>query len=428
MTKTYKELVDEAHSIMTRAERTGSFNRETEARVSQLLRMAELLRADQHGPAYIAQPKTTAELFAQSRIRNMDSATLEFFGSKRRSANNENRTISITGGRIDEIPSGYRAHGKAIGACSELRDYSFALESRTYAGLSEGVTADGGGTLPLGYIPHIFAAFKRTDQILEAANWIPTADGRATNIPSLNDTSTSAVTVAELGAMSFANPTFSQVTNASAAFPYATTWTSQTIKASYQLWQDAVPLLADTLADAFRVRFARGFGASVVTTVLGDAPVGATSATPTAIVQKDLLELVKSVDAEYAAAETSGWSMNWNTLVYIFENVVTSATSGDALFHAKKDDRGHYLLMGKPVFISNSLDDIGATKKPVLFGDFNQLLVRHVPAEAVIRRYDELYMANMQKGFEMLFRADALIMHAGGSGDDPIKVLQCHAG
>jgi HK97 family phage major capsid protein len=234
--------------------------------------------------------------------------------------------------------------------------------------------------------------------------------------------------VAELGAMSFANPTFSQVTNASAAFPYATTWTSQTIKASYQLWQDAVPLLADTLADAFRVRFARGFGASVVTTVLGDAPVGATSATPTAIVQKDLLELVKSVDAEYAAAETSGWSMNWNTLVYIFENVVTSATSGDALFHAKKDDRGHYLLMGKPVFISNSLDDIGATKKPVLFGDFNQLLVRHVPAEAVIRRYDELYMANMQKGFEMLFRADALIMHAGGSGDDPIKVLQCHAG
>jgi hypothetical protein len=36
-------------------------------------------------------------------------------------------------------------------------------------------------------------------------------------------------------------------------------------------------------------------------------------------------------------------------------------------------------------------------------------------------------MANMQKGFEMLFRADAAIMHAGGSGDDPIKVLQCHS-
>jgi predicted phage gp36 major capsid-like protein len=98
-----------------------------------------------------------------------------------------------------------------------------------------------------------------------------------------------------------------------------------------------------------------------------------------------------------------------------------------ALFHAKRDYRGHYLLMGKPVFISNSLPDIGATNKAVLFGDFNRLLIRHVPAEAAIRRYDELYMVAMAKGFEMIFRADAAIMHAGGSGDDPIKVLQCHA-
>jgi HK97 family phage major capsid protein len=425
MTKTYKELVDEAHDIMARADRMGSFNREAEGRVTQLLRMAELLRADQHGPNYAPQPKTTAELFAQSRIRNLDSATFEFFGSKRHSGNHENRTISTGGRRVDEIPTGYRTNGRPIGACSELRDYSFGLESRT--ALTEGTLSDGGSTVALGYIPQIFVALKRTSQILEAANWIPTADGRVTNIPSLSDTSTSAVTVAELAAMTFANPTFSQATNASAATPLATTWTSQTIKVSYQLWQDAVPLLADTLGDAFRTRFARGFGDSVVSTVLADAPVGATSASPTAIVQKDLLELVKSVDAEYAAADTSGWSMNWNTLVYIFENVVTSATSGDALFHAKKDDKGHYLLLGKPVFISNSLADIQASSKPILFGDFNRLLIRHVPTEAVIRRYDELYMANMQKGFEMLFRADSLIMHAGGSGDDPLKVLACHS-
>jgi HK97 family phage major capsid protein len=386
--------------------------------------MAELLRADQRVPDYAPQPKSSAELFAKSRIRNLDSATFEFIAGKRYSANNETRRISTSAGVIDEL-NGDRANGKPVGKYSELRDYSFGLESR--AGLSEGITADGGGTVPLGYLPQIFAALKRTDQILEAANWIPTADGRATNIPSLTDTSTSAVTVAELGAMTFVNPTFSQITNAGVAFGYATTWTSQTVKASIQLWQDAVPLLADTLADAFRVRFARGFGSSVITTVLGDAPVGATTASPTAITQKDLLELVKSVDAEYASADTAGWSMSWNTLVFIFENVVTSATSGDAMFHAQKDDRGHYLLFGKPVFISNSLDDIGATKKPVLFGDFNRLLIRHVPTEAVIRRYDELYMANMQKGFEMLFRADALIMHAGGSGDDPIKVLQCHS-
>jgi hypothetical protein len=44
-----------------------------------------------------------------------------------------------------------------------------------------------------------------------------------------------------------------------------------------------------------------------------------------------------------------------------FENVVTSAASCDALFHVKKDDKGHYLLLGKPVFISSSLADIQAS-------------------------------------------------------------------
>jgi len=45
----------------------------------------------------------------------------------------------------------------------------------------------------------------------------------------------------------------------------------------------------------------------------------------------------------------------------------------------------------------------------------------------MIRRFDELYMQSIQVGYEMLFRADARIMHAGGSGDDPIKALQCHS-
>jgi HK97 family phage major capsid protein len=79
------------------------------------------------------------------------------------------------------------------------------------------------------------------------------------------------------------------------------------------------------------------------------------------------------------------------------------------------------------VYVSNSLDDIGASKKPVVFGDFNRLLIRNVPGEMIIRRYDELFAANFQNGYEMIVRLDSAIMHAGGSGDDPIKVLQCHS-
>jgi hypothetical protein len=57
----------------------------------------------------------------------------------------------------------------------------------------------------------------------------------------------------------------------------------------------------------------------------------------------------------------------------------------------------------------------------------SRFLIRHVPTEAVVRRYDELFMVNHQVGFEMIFRADSALLHAGGSGDDAIKILQCHS-
>jgi HK97 family phage major capsid protein len=339
----------------------------------------------------------------------------------------EERKISVTGGTLDERTN-CMSRGQAVGAVTELRDFSSILdpERRTYSGLTTATGGiDGGNVVPTGFIYTVFAALKRTDQVLKAANWdvAATVDGRPTNLPSLTDTATSALKVVEGGPQTFQNPTaFGNL-----AWPSATTWSSQVIKASVQLDQDAGVKLASILADAFRIRFARGFGADCVATLISGAALGATTASPTAITQKDLLELVKSVDPTYSAADTAGWAMNWNTLVYIFENVITSATAGDALFHAQRDAAGHYLLLGRPVYISPSLDDIGASKNPVLWGDWSRFLVRHVPTEAVVRRYDELFMVNNQVGYEMLFRADSAIMHAGGSGDDPIKILQCHA-
>ena len=264
--------------------------------------------------------------------------------------------------------------------------------------------------IPIGFIPTVFSAMKRTDQVLEAANWdvAATSDGRPTNQPSLTDTATSAIKIAEADPQTSQNTSFGNI-----AWPEATTWTSKAIKASIQLDTDAGVNLASLLADAFRVRFARGFGAECVSILVADAPTGATTAGASAITQTDLLELVKSVDPSYAAADTSGWAMNWNTLLYILENVNTAATAGDALFRARRDDRGHILLLEKPVYVSPSMDDIGATKVPVLFGDWNRFIIRHVPTEAVVIRYDELFMQNMQRGYEMLFRADAKIDACG---------------
>jgi HK97 family phage major capsid protein len=278
--------------------------------------------------------------------------------------------------------------------------------------------------VPVGFIPTVFAAMKKTDGVLEAANWdtAVTTDGRPTSQPSLTDTATPAVKINEADPMDFANPGFGNI-----AWPEATTWTSKAIKASFQLDVDAGVKLAGLLADAFRIRFARGFGAEAVSILLADAPVGATSASAGTILQTDLLKLMEAVDPVYAAAPKSGWAMNWKTFLSIVTNNMSGSGVGDVLYLLRKDANGNYLLYEKPVHISPSMPDIGASAKAVLFGDWNRFLVRHVPTEAIVRRYDELFMANLQVGFEMLFRADAKIMHAGGSGDAPIQALQCHA-
>lgn len=411
--RTASDLLAEARHIVSK----DSFPREAEARFNSIMRLHDATRS---GFPQIAQlsRRAQAEMFA----RTIDPATLAFFCGHQP----QEDKISVSGGLIERQQS-YRFGGRSRGAVTFLRDYSsvLAAENRTYAGLtSTQGGSDGGNMIPIGFIPTVFAAMKRTDQVLEAANWdvAATSDGRPTNQPSLTDTATPAVKIAEADPQTFVNPSFGNI-----AWPEATTWTSRAIKASIQLDTDAGVKLAALLAEAFRIRFARGFGAECVSILVADAPTGATTAGASAITQTDLLELVKSVDPTYAAADTSGWAMNWNTLLYILENVNTTATSGDALFRARRDDRGHILLLEKPVYVSPSMDDIGATKVPVLFGDWNRFIIRHVPTEAAVIRYDELFMVNLQRGYEMLFRADAKIMHAGGSGDDPIKALKCHA-
>jgi len=411
--RTATDLLAEARNIVSK----DSFPREAEARFNSIMRLHDATRAGYPQIAQLSR-KAQAEMFA----RTIDPATLAFFCGHKP----QQDQISVSGGLIERHQV-HRFGGRSRGAVTFLRDYSsvLAAENRTYAGLltTQG-GSDGGNMVPIGFIPTVFAAAKRFDQVLEAANWdiAATSDGRPTNQPSLTDTATSAVKIAEADAQTFANPSFGNI-----AWPEATTWTSKAIKASVQLDTDAGVKLAALLADAFRIRCARGFGAECVSILVADAPTGATTAGASAITQTDLLELVKSVDPSYAAADTSGWAMNFNTLLYILENVNTSASSGDALFRARRDDRGHILLLEKPVYVSPSMDDIGATKVPVLFGDWSRFLIRHVPTEAAVIRYDELFMANMQKGYEFLFRADAKIMHAGGSGDDPIKKLVCHS-
>jgi hypothetical protein len=184
--RTVSDLLEEARQIVSK----DSFPREAEARFNSIMRLHDATRTGFTQIASLSR-KAQAETFA----RTIDPATLAFF----RGNTFDEKVISVSGGLIE------RQHNSTIGgrpggAVTVLRDYSSVLESRTYAGLTTAQGgADGGNAIPIGFIPAVFAAMKRTDQILEAANWdtCETSDGRVTNLPSLTDTSTSAVKIAE---------------------------------------------------------------------------------------------------------------------------------------------------------------------------------------------------------------------------------------
>ena len=72
----------------------------------------------------------------------------------------------MSGGFI-ERKQAYRYGGRSRGAATYLKDYSSVLnaEARTYAGLtSTQGGSDGGNMIPIGFIPTVFSAMKRTDR------------------------------------------------------------------------------------------------------------------------------------------------------------------------------------------------------------------------------------------------------------------------
>jgi hypothetical protein len=201
--RTTTELLNEADHIL----RTTNFDRSTEARVDKILRLAELSRAGEfHNPTQIGSARYSIADRANQAARlyqdaTIDGATLAFFRGHRGCGLREERKISVSGGMIEERSSVTHL-GRPMGAITELRDFSSIMdpERRTYSGLTTAMGGvDGGNTVPIGFIAQVFQAMKRTDQVLEAANWdtAATVDGRPTNLPSLTDTSTSALKVSD---------------------------------------------------------------------------------------------------------------------------------------------------------------------------------------------------------------------------------------
>ena len=139
----------------------------------------------------------------------------------------------------------------------------------------------------------------------------------------------------------------------------------------------------------------------------------------------DLANLYSSVDPAYRIGPQVAWLMNDNTFAYL-QALVTKQGLPLVSFYD-----GAQRILGKPVKICPSMDNLGSAGHPIAFGDLSYFAVRCVrDANTYVRVVKEApgLIENGEVGLQMCVRFDSnLLFPTTDSGRTPIKLLQNHS-
>lgn len=307
---------------------------------------------------------------------------------------------------------------------SELRSgYQPGIEMR------DQLTTSGGGLLGTSFHGSIQRHMVANSAILSAgATVLTTPTGEPLKVP--KSTAFSAATItAEAGTITESDPTLGSVALGSWKYGFL-------VQVSYELAEDANFDLLSFLAEQAGTAVANGFGAHAISGtgtgqprgILTDASLGVTGPTGTATSfgsgatvgqGGDLfIDLMASVASPYARSASAAWLMRNSTL---------------AAVRKLRDSQGRYIftsdipygsgaagtLLGRPVFVDESMPAMGANAKSVLFGDISRYWVRSV-GTLRFQRSDDYAFANDLATFRCLARLDGALVDTTGA----VKYLQ----
>jgi HK97 family phage major capsid protein len=252
--------------------------------------------------------------------------------------------------------------------------------------------------------------------MFQAGSVFYTSKGGDLTMPTVNDTSRVAMVITEYGKSQQAAPVFgSKVIK---AFTYRT----PIVPLSVELLQDSYFDLDALLAELLATSFWRGINAHLTTGDGNGKPLGiipsatASDATPaaTAIKTDDLIDLVASVNADYA--EVGKFMFNHNTF---WSLVKLKDSTGRYIWHEEVRGSTPPMIFGKPYILNDDMPDVGAGNASVLFGDFSKYKIRMVKDFKVIR-LNELLAEYLSVGIFGFARADGILLDAG---TNPVKKL-----
>ncbi len=383
-------LLNSANLILNKP---GVFTKDDDAKCRQLISLADSLTSEE----------SLRELRI-SKLKQMSAAT------------GRPEPVFETG-RTDQTDP--RAH-RQVAESEDFENYMRAgipppLRSPMRAGLGVGTGNGGGFLVPQSFADTFEIWLKQYDEIFDLATEWLSLDGSPSVYPILDDTGQAAAIVGEAGNSTEVDDVF-----AGLGFNQTPTWRSGVIRCSLELFQDSKWPLIPLTAAAAAVRFARGVGASFITTLLASAGLGVTTAAPTVIQPSDVFALVNSLDPAYSNFARASFLMLRTTYSSLLETV--GAGSGNFMFNV---NGARPTLLNYPVYFSPSMGPMTSAGKAISFGDHSKFVKRIVRGSLTVRVLNELYASQGQVGFESYLRIDGQLFK--GVSIAAVNFLQMHA-
>jgi len=272
------------------------------------------------------------------------------------------------------------ANGGIDGLDNEARNVLRQSEVRAQ---TAGTTTAGGYTVPVELAGFIDKAMAASGPMYDSNLFtvLNTTGGNTFNIPTVDDTASTAGAHTEGGAVTDdggKDVVFGQ--KQLGAFAFDTEW----VRWSYELANDSIlnveallgELLGERLGRIANSKLTTGSGSSDVEGIVTNSGVGKTAAAVAAVTADEIIDLIHSVDPAYRASASTAIMMNDSTL---------------AAVRKLKDGNGNYLwqmgnyqagvpqnILGYNVVVNQAMASLATGNKVMLFGDMSKFYVRKV--------------------------------------------------
>jgi HK97 family phage major capsid protein len=273
------------------------------------------------------------------------------------------------------------------------------------AAYTEGTSSTGGYLVPIQYSNDLVIQ-RRYLSILRAAGAkvIKVQGTNSFKVPTLTD-STAAILTSEAGAFSEVEATFGEV-------PFVPYKYTKLVKASDEVLNDSrIPLMdiigpdaTQAFAAAENTAFTTGTGSSQPQGVVTGASAGVTAAGVAAITADEVIDLYHSLADLYRM--NAVWMMSDTALKLIRK---LKDTTNQYLWSPGLAAGEPSTILGRPVYINNSMAVPATGVKSVLFGDLSYFWIADFGGEEM-KRLNELYAGTGQIGFRWYSRFDSHVM------------------